>query len=165
MKVIIMSGVSGSGKSTYIKKHYPEAAVCSADHFFMVDGLYCFDQHKLPEAHGACLRKFIRLVCDDSDMRLSDTTVVVDNTNTTVAEIAPYAAIALAYKCDMEIVTIRSALDIAEKRNTHGVSGAAILAQARRLNARQMPPWWKSTDLFVQVDGSAVAYSDEDEDE
>ena len=46
-KVIIMRGPSGSGKSTYIQKHFPDAYVCSADHFFIKNGEYVFEPAKI----------------------------------------------------------------------------------------------------------------------
>ena len=44
-EVIVMQGVSGSGKSTYIKNNLPNATVVSADHFFVnaVTGVYEFN--------------------------------------------------------------------------------------------------------------------------
>lgn len=68
--------------------------------------------------------------------------VVVDNTNTTVAEIAPYAALALAYGHELEIVTLDCDPAIGAKRNTHGVPLAACNAMHLRLADRQLPPWW-----------------------
>lgn len=44
VEIIIMQGVSGSGKSTYIKSTFPAATVVSADHFFInaATGIYEF---------------------------------------------------------------------------------------------------------------------------
>lgn len=137
MKVIILSGVSGSGKSTYAKKHWPNTPTCSADHFFMVDGEYRFDPARLASAHGACLRDFV-----DRLLASSEECLVVDNTNTTIAEIAPYVALAQAYGHAVRIVTVLCVPEVAAKRNTHGVSESIVLAQATRLNSRDMPPWW-----------------------
>ncbi len=59
MKAIILSGISGAGKSTYIDERYPTAPMCSADTYFTTDGVYKFDATRLGEVHAQCLRWFI----------------------------------------------------------------------------------------------------------
>lgn len=137
MKVVIYSGVPGSGKSTLAAKEHPGAPVCSADHFFERDSVYAFNPARLPEAHAACLRKFVELV-----QAGGWPVIVVDNTNTTAAEVAPYAALALAYDYALEIVTVHCDPDVAAARNTHGVPVHAVRAMATRLAERALPPWW-----------------------
>ena len=139
MKVIILRGVSGSGKSTYAKTHYPDAVVFSADNYFMVDGLYTFIPANLGKAHAQCLRHFVHVV---SRRRNADETVVVDNTNTTVAEVAPYAALALAYGCELEVVTLNAYAQQAFERNLHGVPFLTVVRQAARLLEEKLPAWW-----------------------
>lgn len=146
--VIILCGISGSGKSTRIAKLYPEAAVCSADHYFMVDGEYRFDPSKLPQAHGSCLKQFVSCL----QGRLPDgqpPTVVVDNTNTTVAEVAPYAALALAYGYDLRIEILKVDPEVAAARNLHGVPLAGIVKMAERLATLKdsLPPWWPCEEV------------------
>jgi hypothetical protein len=141
MKVYIYSGVPGSGKSTLVREHHAGAIVCSADHHFTDDdGVYRFDPTQLPEAHGACLRKFAGYAAIGGP---GDPDLVVDNTNTTVAEIAPYAALALAYGHELLVVTVECDPAVAAARNTHGVPEAAVKRMAASLAARQLPPWWK----------------------
>jgi predicted kinase len=142
MKVKILCGISGSGKSTYIKNHFPDADVCSADHFFMKDGEYKFDPAKLSKAHGECLKHFVYLM--STKPHGDRIPVVVDNTNTTVVEIAPYAALALAYGCDLEIIILEAPLEKAAARNQHGVPRDAVEGQHKRLKtlADQLPRWW-----------------------
>lgn len=141
MKVWIYCGVSGAGKTTFISGAHPHAPVCSADDYFMRSGEYRFDASKLSEAHGACLRNFVSLLQDSTDE------VVVDNTNTTVAELAPYAALAQAYGYELQIVTLHCDPDIAHTRNRHGVPLDAIRRMNERLLARQLPPWWPHSDV------------------
>ncbi len=71
--------------------------------------------------------------------------MIVDNTNTTVAEVAPYAALALAYGYDLEIVILECNPDVASARNVHGVSKKVVLKQMNRLESlqKQLPSWWK----------------------
>jgi predicted kinase len=136
--VIILRGIPGSGKSTWTRENAPGAVVCSADHFFEVSGEYKFDPRQLPAAHGACIRKFVGAVSDPRN------TVVVDNTSTSVAEVSPYASLALAYGHDLRIVTLRVDPETAHARNVHGVGIEGIRAMARRLeeSTGQLPPWW-----------------------
>jgi len=91
-KVIIMSGASGSGKTTLIRQTFPRAQRCSADDHFMTEGgEYVFKPAELQEAHAACLRKFVALVSAGEAM------VLVDNTNTSWVQVAPYVALASAF--------------------------------------------------------------------
>lgn len=146
MSVIILRGVSGAGKSTYISKREDvNTTIVSADFFFIdLDTKeYKFDGSKLPQAHAACLRDFIN-ACDSSG---NEQKIYVDNTNTTVAELAPYVAIAAAYGHDCEIVTVRADTVAAAERNLHGVPLTGVIAQANRLAAaeKDFAPWWKHT--------------------
>ncbi len=134
MKVIIMSGIPGSGKSTYSKKL--GGVVCSADHWFEREGEYKFDPTKLGMAHGACLAKFTRALMAGEDV------IVVDNTNTSSLELAPYVALAQAFGASCELVTIQCDPDVAFARNVHGVPLETIRRMAAALSARTLPPFW-----------------------
>jgi len=149
-KVTILSGVPGSGKSHYVKGLRTDPwLVYSADDWFMSSGSYVFVPAQLPQAHGACLRSFVEYV-----VRGVAGDMVVDNTNTTVAEIAPYAALALAYGHTLEIITIECDPAIAAARNVHGVPLHAIKAMTKRLAARELPPWWPHTVIpYTQDQG------------
>ena len=138
--VIILSGVSGSGKSTYARTRLGSADVVSADSYFysIGGGKYAFDASKLSEAHGACFRRFIQLL-----QHTDENTIVVDNTNTTTEEIAPYVLGAQAFGATCEIVTLRG-----EYSNEHGVPAGTIVAQRTRIENRKLPPWWKSSEVW-----------------
>lgn len=150
MKVVILRGIPGSGKSTLAKKLVADALkadscfakICSADNFFVdADGVYRFDARKLGEAHGACLRKFtnhLEWCCLDDKKDL----IVVDNTNTTAMEMAPYAALALAFGAELEVITVNCDPSIAAARNTHGVPADKVRAMFDRLNGATLPKQW-----------------------
>jgi len=137
-KVIILSGISGSGKSTFAARDYPGFKLFSADHFFLKEGQYKFDPSKLGHAHADCFFKFIEFIRSDNTAL-----ALVDNTNTTVEEISPYMLGSQAYGYEAEIVTISCDVETAAARNTHGVPPSAVWNQYNRLRNRKLPPWWK----------------------
>jgi predicted kinase len=142
--VWIMQGVSGAGKSTFVS---PLAYVVSADHYFMRGFEYHFDASRLGEAHAECLKNFVEAV----DSRLNF--IVVDNTNTTPVEVAPYYALALAYGYDVVIKHIPCEdLKLAAERNRHGVPLKTIEQQAKRIEnfAKHMPPYWNRETVEVK---------------
>lgn len=143
MKVVLMVGVSGSGKSTFAYREYPDAVVSSANHYFLDDGgVYRFDPTKLGEAHGACLRSFVSAVQSGAPC------VVVDNTNTTLVELAPYVSLARAYGYSVEVVRVRCNVGVATGRNTHGVGAGTVQGMHDRIEAMfraGLPPFWGVT--------------------
>ena len=103
------------------------------------DGRYHFDPSKLSEAHGACFKEYILALQD------AETRVIVDNTNTTTEEIAPYILGAQAFGYTSVIITIDPSTQYLERfanRNSHGVSLASIRRQAGNIQTRRLPPWW-----------------------
>jgi predicted kinase len=150
----IMRGCSGSGKSTYTKTHFPNALVLSTDDFWINKdtGAYEFDIKRHSEAHAWNLRRFVDAVqywaedgCDESES--PGVTIVVDNTNCSVAEFAPYAAVAGAFGFDVEIITVDVDTDTAHARNQHNVPQPTVHGQRRNLirNNDFIPKWWKHT--------------------
>src|SRR5579859_3354439 len=124
LTVKIMQGIPGSGKSTYARKTWPGALILSSDDYFMKDGKYVFDPSKLGEYHGRILKNFsqelmycTRYICEGD----KDKIIVIDNTNTKATEIAPYYQLALAYRCDVEIVKVLCSIKTGFARNQHGV--------------------------------------------
>ena len=144
MKVVILRGVSGAGKSRYAKQLIDEFSkkngrIVSADLFFTDDkGNYKFDARKLADAHKECLIDFIEALREGVFH-----TIVVDNTNTRATEIAPYYAIAEAYGAFPSIVTVLCPLEEALRRNIHGTPANILFNQYQRLLTEALPPWWK----------------------
>lgn len=143
--VWIMQGVSGARKSTL--SDVPNAYTVSADHFFMREGEYHFDPSKLSKAHSECLRNFLEGIFMGINF------IVVDNTNTTPVEVAPYYALASAYGYDVVIKYIPCEdLNVAAARNRHGVPLKTIEQQAKRIEnfVKHMPPWWNRETVEVK---------------
>lgn len=135
---VIMRGISGSGKSTYTKKHYPDAVVCSADDYFteiLGDGKeYKFDASKLSEAHAWCMRVFLESVWQKRPQ------IVVDNTHTKLWEFSGYVQVASSLGYDILIVRMDTSVKVAAARNTHGVPEKAVQGMADRFE--RCLPWW-----------------------
>lgn len=129
--VIIMRGLPGSGKDTYIKKYfrYENPIVCSADDYFMNNGIYQFDPRSLTMAHHNCMSLFLRSLAEKKPL------IILNNTNCelwefdnyiTAAELAGYEWI-IKDRYDGNCCNE----DLA-KRNIHGVPEQAIENMRKR---------------------------------
>ena len=150
--VLVLRGVSGAGKSTLaqflVKALEGAATVVSADDFFVDrEGVYRFNGAYLGAAHGECLREFVEVLQGLEDA--PDALVIVDNTNTTVAEAAPYMALAAAYNFENTLVDVEAPVEAAAARNVHGVSPEAVEGQGARMAQHEavMPPFWVRVTL------------------
>jgi predicted kinase len=154
-KVFILSGVSGSGKS-YIAKAVEAGGVGARIHstdakFIQPDGSYVMQPELLGLHHSTTLREYAE------DVRNPEVSIiVVDNTNTTLAEVAPYAALAQAFGRAMEIVTLVCDPVVAWQRNTHATPLKAVWQQHLRLMQRDLPPWWPHHVQAAQHDGEPI---------
>jgi len=145
-RVIVLRGLSGSGKSTVTKNLVagePDAVVVSSDDLFMVDGEYQFDFDKLNEAHNSCFRDFMAAI------EVGAPLIIVDNTNSRALEMAPYMMAGRAYGYECGILQLDCDPDIAAERNTHGTPKKVIIAMAARMKDEPLPPWWKVERLAV----------------
>lgn len=134
-QAIIMQGLPGSGKSTWSQREFPAAIRCSADDYFIgADGSYNFDPSQLSEAHASCLRKFLEGLSRGVE------TVVCDNTNLSLWELAPYVQSAAALGYEVRVVRCVVSPETAAQRNVHGVPATAVAGMAKRLE-KPLPFW------------------------
>lgn len=147
MQVIILSGLPGSGKSTLARECLlPEwerkagrlgrAEIVSADDFHMIGKLYCFDPNRVGQAHDWCMINYLGHV-QDAELDL----LIVDNTNTSAVEIAPYLRVAQALGVDVKVIRLWCAPPVAFKRNVHEVPLGTIMAMHHRM-IEPLPPYW-----------------------
>ena len=134
-KIIIMQGVSGSGKSTWARAEAQRTGglVVSADFWFEREGGYRFDPRQLSKAHAACFAAYVeRLLAWRSQ---ATGTLIVDNTNTAAHEIAPYMLAGCAFAPEAETFILRVPCDpeVAAARCVHDVPRAVIRSQHERI--------------------------------
>jgi predicted kinase len=148
MKLTIMRGVPGSGKSTYAQKlsNDPvkdDLVIVSADNYFTdaTTGAYNFDSRRLGEAHKACMKAFFH--CIQGCVKH----IVVDNTNINIEDMAPYAALGEAMGYDVEIVQLNTNASDAAQRNVHGVPADKVHSMWDRMQRTRIPKRWKVTSV------------------
>lgn len=103
MKLILMRGVSGSGKSTRageLLERLPDCVVLSTDDLFVVDGKYVFDPARLGENHLENQERARRAMLEKR------ATIIIDNTNIQAWEMKPYKRLALEHGYHVEILEI-----------------------------------------------------------
>lgn len=139
-QIIIMRGLPGSGKSTWLREFHPDAKVCSADNYFIgEDGVYVFDGTKLAEAHGKCLRDYVKLLTSNADL---PGCIAVDNTGTRTWEISSYYTLAEAFGFDVKVVYLKCDPEFAYSRNVHGVSAEQVERMNLRITLEDPPSHW-----------------------
>ena len=148
MKVIINRGIPGSGKSTgaaalaaaFLRDAESpgwsgQAGICCADNApgrYDPDGTY----HPEVPAHAWCFKEFMELLLRGCGL------IIVDNTNVSAVEMAPYVLAAQAYGAEVEIHQYDAgSIDVAHQRNTHKVP---LEICVRMFNTMQqpLPSWW-----------------------
>lgn len=144
MKTVhIMVGPSGSGKTTLAKDlgarlrnpPYPLVRV-SADHFFEDDsGEYRFDPSKLGAAHEQCALGFVTAITTGNKAH-----VIVDNTNLTNIERAPYYLMARARGYRVVFHVVHTPIRVCQARNVHGVPPLTVARQFTK--TEQIPRFW-----------------------
>ncbi len=108
--------MSGSGKSSFAELLHTKA-ICSADDYFVRDGVYEWYGMGLPKAHAWSIRKCRRF------MKKQAQRIVVDNTAVKARDLRPYYDLAedFGYKVYSIIVENRHG-----GINSHGVPEEAI---------------------------------------
>jgi len=127
--LLIIRGVSGSGKSTFadfLQSMIPdcEIEICTADDYHMVNGEYIFKVENLSKAHAWCQKKAFKAI--DDNVRL----VIVNNTSTSVNEYKHYEN--YARKNNYQVVSIVME-NLNEHKNVHNVPDIILKKQKNKL--------------------------------
>ena len=127
-ELILVRGISGSGKSTVAELIIPRNEVCSADDYFINGkGEYKFDVTKIKEAHQYCQTKCRLKMANDTPI------VVVANTFTREWEMKEYYDLAesFGYRVHSIIVENRHGGE-----NVHGVPDETLQKQKDRFEIK-----------------------------
>jgi predicted ABC-type ATPase len=126
--VIILRGVSGNGKSTFTEflgyTSIESPCICTADDFFMKDGVYKFDPSRLGAAHIECQQKFKKACFEGVSL------VVCANTNTRESDVNTYKKTAEEFGYVVFVMTLENWHG---KSNVHNVPEAALDKQRAQL--------------------------------
>ncbi|XP_045611248.2 2',3'-cyclic-nucleotide 3'-phosphodiesterase isoform X1 [Procambarus clarkii] len=130
--MIILKGLPGSGKSHIarrIQKVFSDCVVCSADSYFMNDGVYKFDRDRLKDAHRSCQEK----ACDAAQR--GSHVIVIDNTNVKTWESKYYLDLTKKYNYTPLILEAQTpwAMDPKElaQKNSHGVPEEVLVQKVK----------------------------------
>lgn len=135
----IMRGLPGAGKTHYVegmKLDGVSPLVCSADFFHMVGGVYRYQASNATLAHRKCFFDFM------SGCQLGKPLIVVDNTNCDPVEIAPYVKLGEHFDYDVEILWVKTPIEVAIQRQRHGVPFATMIHMAQNLT-KSLPGYWR----------------------
>lgn len=166
--VIIMRGISGSGKSTFAKElsykfksAWLYTHTVSADDYFSKSGKYEFDPSKLGSAHNECLSDYLdellKLKLGNNRNKEGKDSfphqlIIVDNTNLCAAEIAPYYALAQMVLEQVHhkvvICNIMPNVNECADRSIHNVPIKQLMEmQVKQLcETASFMPWWEVMD-------------------
>lgn len=123
--VIILRGISGSGKSTFAD--FVGGVNCCADDFFLKEGRYQFDPSKLKDAHEFCFNKFLKALHEGEER------IVVSNTNTQAWEFERYKNEAEKFGYTVFFVVVENRHGC---KNVHGVPDSVLKKQRDRFEIK-----------------------------
>lgn len=109
MKLLLVRGLPGSGKSTIAKNLIGFYHHVETDMFWMVDGEYKWEASRLGEAHAWCLNR-------TRELMTAGFSPVVSNTFTTVKEMRPYFDLAKEFGIVPTVMVVQN-----EWGNVHNV--------------------------------------------
>jgi predicted kinase len=126
MKVYILRGVSGSGKSTFASRLSKNKIVHSTDDYFYKNGKYRFDISKLEYFHKKNFEEFVK------SLKKRKRNVVVDNTNLLCSFANPYIQKAKEHGYRVILVEFQpKGREFHYKRNVHRVPKSVISYQIK----------------------------------
>jgi len=153
-QLYICRGISGSGKSTFIKaisKSFLNLGItfieCSADHFFFdKEGNYNFDVSQLGRAHKFSQRKA------KEAMETNVSVVFVDNTNLKYWEMKPYIDVAKKNEYTVNVLQIHTNIETILARQITGknVPRETILKMQQKFDNSDLPQEIIDNTFFIK---------------
>jgi predicted kinase len=141
VRIVIMRGVPGSGKSTFAKRCATELGFVHLEadaHFIDRAGRYAFDPARTSDAHSVCQR-------DAAAALATGQRVVVANTHVRLWEIAPYLGLAQLAHAHWIVVQCMGQWD-----NIHHVPPAVIESMHKK---------WEALPAAFASQGFSLAFS------
>ncbi|NTS78225.1 AAA family ATPase [Catenovulum sp. SM1970] len=120
--LIILRGLPGSGKTTFAE--LLGGKICSADHYFYVDGQYQFNPAKLKQAHHHCQRNCQHFMQSDEPL------IIIANTSCTERELKPYYDLAKQYNYRVHCMVMENRH---QGENTHQVPSDVLASMKKKL--------------------------------
>jgi predicted kinase len=130
-RIVILVGLPGSGKSTYLHNLHANAISSDAIRLLLADD--AADQSIHPQVF-ATMRYLLR-----HRVAIGRPVTYMDATHLTAAERAPYVAIARAYGCDIEAVFFDVPAEVCRARN-RGRSRVVPDDAMEMMRAKLVPP-------------------------
>ena len=157
------------------------ALICSADKHFENNGHYQFDSRQLPQAHKSCMKAFVNaaVYCssqqssfqEDADpfieffkqakrdkprLRQPDY-LIVDNTNTTEAELAPYIAITKALNMEYNVLVFQTSQF---NRSLHNIDTRIVSRMNDNISGlltaiNGVPLWSEARMRLIKIDSNS----------
>ena len=143
MKLYLIRGLSGSGKTTHAKEVLGLLSLAADDYFYDEDNVYNFDPTQLATAHQECQRYTGSLLSEGTPR------VAVANTFSCRWELEPYLQLAEKYEYEVQVIDLFDGGLTDEElheRNVHGVPLTTIRAMRERWehdweSGNPTPPW------------------------
>lgn len=155
----ILRGLPGSGKSSVCIILDPEAVICSADHYFITDKGYKFDERKLGLAHQSCLDR----ARESMEAGLN---VIIDNTNSRLNEYRKYIELANELGYEVAVIELlcrtRDEAEAMGHRTVHKVPMEAVMRMWNRWqmdpNSLLLEPYQPRVDGMPTIVGSGISF-------
>lgn len=120
-ELVLVRGLPGSGKTTYVKKNLKDYKHYEADQFFMKNGKYEWKQDELGKAHNDCFNK-------TKNSLMNGDNVVVSNTFTTQKEVNRYTKMATDLGIKYRILRTTKQFE-----NQHNVSSGTLERMKKKM--------------------------------
>ena len=145
--VLILAGLPGSGKSKLAKELEAlntNTRIVSSDAYFMHNGEYKFDPSKLGEAHDQCWKDYTGTCDRAGNWTHSGGLLIVDNTNTSPFELAPYVRYAAGLRIPALTLFVSRTFELCVRDQIHGVSLETMQRMSRNLTntLNDFPSYW-----------------------